>query len=74
MNRAIDKDSYYLNERVGLDDVIGGFRTFKEFKTLKQKADFGLMENESDPEPYRNYKKQVVESYIKAKIKKIIKR
>lgn len=74
MNGAIDKDSYYLNERVGLDDVIGGFRSLEGFKSLKQKADFGLMENEADPEPYRNYKKQVVESYIKAKIKKIIKR
>ena len=68
------KDCYYLNERVGLDDVVGGYRSFKEYKDLKRKADFGLMENEEDPEPYLIFKRQIPMNYFKQRIKQMLKR
>ena len=73
LNREIVNDSYYLNERVALDDVKGGYRSLKEYKALRKKADFGLMENDADLRPFQVYKRQIVIGYVKSKVKRILK-
>lgn len=66
-------ENYYINEKVALDDFIGGHRSLKEYKHLRQKASFGLMDAPSDPLPYKKLQKEVPLIYIKRKIKSIIK-
>lgn len=67
-------ECYYMNEKVALDDVINGYRTIKDFKRLKQQANFGLMDNPTDRGPYSHLKSRVVSQYVKHKLKKLINR
>lgn len=66
-------ESYYINEKVALDDLIGGYRSLKAYRQLKQNASFGLMDTPSDPLPYKKLKREAPLMYIKSKIKRIIK-
>lgn len=67
-------ECYYLNEKVALDDVINGYRTIKDIKQLKQKANFGLMDNPTDGGPYSHLIRRAVPQYVKHQIKKLINR
>lgn len=66
-------ESYYINEKVALDDFIGGYRSLKAYRQLKQKASFGLMDDPSDPLPYKKLKREALLMCIKGMIKKLIK-
>ena len=66
----IVSECYYLNEKVALDDVVSGYRTIREFKQLKQKANFGLMDNPSDDKPYHLLKRHAVFRYLVKRVKK----
>ena len=65
-------ESYYINEKVALDDIVGGYRSLREYRQMKQQASFGLMDNPSDPLPYKQLKRAALIMYIKRKIKKTI--
>lgn len=66
-------ECYYLNEKVALDDVINGYRTIKDIKQLKQKTNFGLMDNPTDRGPYRHLLMRAIFQYVKQRIKRKIK-
>lgn len=68
------KDCYYFNERVALDDIIGGYRSFKDFRVLKRMADFGLMYSADDNKPYHKQILSTFEQYGKKMIRKFIKK
>lgn len=74
LQQNVTKSCYYCNERVASDDMIAGFRTKRDIKSLKQKADFGLLENAADPCPYKRFQKDVVRLYIINRIKRLIKK
>ena len=66
-------ECYYMNEKVALDDVVDGYRTFKDFKRLRRRADFGLMDNPLDRRPYHRLKRYALSRYIVKRIKKLVK-
>ena len=74
MSHTISRDCYYYNERVAGDDRKEGCRSAKDVAMLKQKADFGLLENAEDMEPYNRFEKDFTRNLIKYRIKKILKR
>ena len=70
---SIVSERYYINEKVALDDVVSGYRTIKDFRRLRQKADIGLMDNPTDSKPYRVLKRQAAYRYVAKRIKKLAK-
>ena len=66
-------ECFYMNEKVALDDVVEGHRTIKDFKRLRQKADFGLMDNPEDREPYRRLIRHALSRYFVKRVKKFVK-
>lgn len=66
-------ECYYINEKVAIDDIVCGYRSTKDFKLLRQKTNFGLMDNPTDSEPYRRLKRNAVYRYIVKRVKKIAK-
>ena len=69
---TIQRECCYVNEKVALDDVVNGYRSFKDFKHLQQKADMGLMNEPTDDMPYREIKKRLPMDYAKQRIKNIL--
>ena len=72
-NNNFSSEHSYINEKVFLTDVMEGFRSIKEFRQLKAKADICLMSAVNDNRPYKAFVKQVMRQYIKLRIKKMLK-
>ena len=69
---VVKKVCYYFNERVAGDDRIGGYRSRKDVRDLRARADFGLLNNQEDPMPYERFKRDYIKTYIIHKIKKLL--
>ena len=74
LNCTLMRECYYYNERVASDDRKADFRSAKDVVELRQKADFGLLENIVDMEPYNRFKKDFMLDLIKYRIKKLLRR
>lgn len=61
----------YVNENVAVDDVIGGYRTWKQYRSLLKEADCRLVDQACDPKPARHFRELVLQKYIIAQIKKV---
>lgn len=70
---SIVSERYYINEKVALDDVVSGYRTIKDFRRLRQKANMGLMDNPTDSKPYRVLKRRAAYRYVAKRVKKLAK-
>lgn len=62
----------YVNEKVAFDDVMGGYRSLKNYRDLVQKANCCMIKDEKDLLPYRQFKKSIRLNYVKSIIKSII--
>lgn len=62
----------YVNEKVAFDDVVGGYRTWKNYKQLIKKADCRLIYQEDDLQPYRCFRSTMMLTFLKQRLKKII--
>ena len=62
----------YVNEKVAFDDVINGYRSWKDYKNLNKKADCCLIRDKKDPQPFRRFKSSMYNSYLKSIIKRLI--
>ena len=72
LNTQVTKGSCYVNERVAFDDVIGGYRSWNDYRSLVKRADCCLIRQDDDPEPYRQFRKEMLLAFVKCKIKRII--
>lgn len=64
----------YANERVAFDDVAGGYRTWRNYKELLQKADCRLVYCEDDPNPYRVFRRQMRKTFLLVRLKKALRK
>lgn len=72
LNTQVINGICYVNEKVAFDDVMGGYRTWKDYRQLIKKADCCLINQEDDPQPYRQFKNEMMPAFLKNRIKKII--
>ena len=62
----------YVNEKVAFDDVIGGHRSWRNYKALVENADCCLINQEDDSKPYRHFRGGMMITYLKTRMKKMI--
>lgn len=55
----------YVNEKVAFDDVLGGYRSLKEYRRMVGDADCRLIRQDDDPRPWRRFRNWAIKSYIK---------
>ena len=67
---SIKKGYYYLNEKIGLTNVLEKSITWSKYRALKKQADFLLVNDSGDPKPYKMFKRTFVLKYIKKTIGK----
>lgn len=60
----------YANERVSFDDVCGGYRTWGNYRSLLKKSDCRMLFDREDPLPYKKFKKNMLTSFLKIRLKK----
>ena len=62
--------SYYINEKVCLDDYINKFMNYKEYKEMINMDGIKFIQSSEDPKPYRSFKTKEMIVRIKKAIKK----
>ena len=68
------KDGFrYVNEKVAFDDVMGGYRSLKEYQEMVNNADCRLIRQDEDPQPWHRFRNWSIKTYIKKRITKMIK-
>lgn len=67
-------NTVFLNDKTAYEDYVFGMRTKKEFDKWNKTAEYHLIMNEQDKEPWKVFKKMMLKRQIKNKIKKIIRR
>ena len=55
LQAIIDNDYYYLNEKIGLMNVLEKSISWAKYKELKKKADFLMVKSKDDSKPYRMF-------------------
>lgn len=55
LQATIDNDYYYLNEKIGLMNVLEKSISWAKYKELKKKADFLMVKSKDDSKPYRMF-------------------
>lgn len=68
----IDADRYYMNEKVAIDDFMGGHRSLKNVCELRKQVDFGLVKDVHDNRPYRMLWCDAIRIWCKQKAKKAL--
>ena len=62
----------YVNEKVAFDDVLGGYRSLKEYRRIIKNADCRLIRQDDDPQPWCQFRNRSIKTYIKKRITKKI--
>lgn len=70
LNTQVTNGFCYVNEKVAFDDVVHGFRSWKNYITLVKKADCCLVNQKKDPQPYRHFKNGMLIAYFRYRIQK----
>ncbi len=60
----------FINEKIGLMNVVQGYMTYSQYRTIKLKTDFGIVASKNDPKPYRHFLTRFIFKYIKSKMLK----
>ena len=68
LQKAIVGSYYYLNEKIGLTNVIEKSININKYRTLKKKADFTLVKDKEDSKPYCLLIFKYLLGYIKSMI------
>ncbi len=72
LNTQVARGFCYVNEKVAFDDVVGGYRSWKNYRSLVKRADCCLIRQDDDSQPYRQFRKRMLDAFVKSKVKKII--
>ena len=70
MNRSVIQPLTYVNERMALDDFVGGYLDKKGYEDVVGSADIRFVYDASDPGPQRQYRRYVFFQSIRRRIKK----
>lgn len=73
-DRIVNSGLSYVNERVAIDDVIAGYRSWKNYKQLLRKANCRLVFHKGDNTPNIVFGIQVIESYLSNRLRRLIHR
>lgn len=71
LNTRVTNGYCYVNEKVAFDDVLGGHRSWRNYKDLLGKADCCLLNQADDLQPYRQFKSDMRMAYVKSRMKMI---
>lgn len=74
MNRSVIRPLSYVNERMALDDFVGGYLDKKEYRAVVDSADIRFVYDASDPGPQRRFKRYFFFQSIRRGLKKAKKR
>lgn len=69
LQKTIVGSHYYLNEKIGLANVMEKSISREKYKALKKKADFTLVKDKEDSKPYRLFIFKYLLSYIMSKLR-----
>ena len=72
LNTQVAREFCYVNEKVAFDDIVGGYRSWKNFRSLVKRADCCMIRQDDDPQPYRQFRKGMPIIYLKSIIKRLI--
>ena len=72
MNKAVQRNAVYFNERMAIDDWEAGYISLKELYKLRNDSDIKFVEDEEDVLPQRKLNKEFMIRRIKRPIKKWI--
>ena len=70
LQKEIEGSYYYLNEKIGLTNVIEKSLSIAQYRNLKKKADFTLVKDKEDQKPYGLFVLKYFLSFIKSRINK----
>lgn len=62
----------FFNEKIAVYNVIGGFMAWKQYKAMRNEADFCAIESKDDSSPYIHFKIRYILLYIKSRIIKYL--
>lgn len=65
LQTSIDKDFFYLNEKIGLVNVLEKSISWSKYKEIKRKADFLMVRSKEDPKPYRMFLLKMALKFLK---------
>ncbi len=65
----IGRDCRYINDFVALCDFVRGYRSWKDYKALRLKADVALMNEPTDERPFKQFKSKMWIDCLKERIK-----
>ena len=63
----------YVNEKVAFDDVMGGYRSLKQYRRMIKNADCRLIRQDDDLQPWCQFRNRTIKTYIKKRIQQTIK-
>ena len=70
MNKLIQCNQTYINERLCMDDWYRAYDSTKQFFHYLKCSDIRFLDNPSDKGPKRAYERRLVKNYIKRFLKK----
>ena len=62
----------FFNEKIAAKTIIEGFLSWKQYRSMKNEADFCAIESKEDPVPYRHFIIRYTLSYINSRIMKCL--
>ena len=62
---TIERDYYYLNEKIGLINVLEKSVTWTKYKAMKKKADFLMVKSRKDIKPYAIFLIRVAVKFLR---------
>ena len=74
MQTSVTGNATYINERMCMDDLEGGYITYKEYRRYKRTADIRFVPDAYDPAPEkayrREYRERVIVNWVKSFLRK----
>lgn len=72
MPRQVNTTATYVNERMCVDDWYKGYLSTREYKRVTKSADISFVFDNTDPDPQKEFEKEIKKIWVKRTIKKII--
>lgn len=68
--KALQARKSFINEKIGLMNVVEGYMTYSQYRSIKRNVDFGIVTSQNDPSPYRHFFARFIFKYMMSKILK----
>ena len=68
--RKLQTSKSFINEKIGLMNVVEGYMTYSQYCAIKRKTDFGIVASQNDKNPYRHFLTRFIFKYMMSKMLK----